>query len=74
MATETKKPNIRDIVFNHIGFNPTKEQQVIIDSPYRFNLVAGGEQAGKSMIASKYLLYQYFYMTKINMAQHYTGW
>ena len=60
MATETKKPNIRDIVFNHIGFNPTKEQQVIIDSPYRFNLVAGGEQAGKSMIASKYLLYQYF--------------
>ena len=48
MATETKKPNIRDIVFNHIGFKPTREQQVIIDSPYRFNLVAGGEQAGKA--------------------------
>ena len=34
----------------------TKEQQTILDSEYRFNLVAGGEQAGKSLIAARYLL------------------
>ncbi len=60
MATKTDTSNVRDIIFDQIGFKPTREQQDIIDSPYRFNLVAGGEQAGKSMIASKYLLAQYF--------------
>mgnify|MGYP005812920605 FL=1 len=58
MTTAVSKP-VRDQVFDIVGFVPTREQRVIIDSPYRFNLVAGGEQAGKSMIASKYLLYQY---------------
>ena len=56
MATKTDTSNVRDIIFDQIGFKPTREQQDIIDSPYRFNLVAGGEQAGKSMIASKFLL------------------
>tara|TARA_R110000744_G_scaffold184029_4_gene303426 strand:- start:369 stop:1724 length:1356 start_codon:yes stop_codon:yes gene_type:complete len=43
-------------LFDKVGFNPTTEQRRILDSPYRFTLVAGGEQAGKSLMASKYLL------------------
>ena len=60
MTLETKIKDIKKYVFGKININPTREQQDIVNSPYRFNLVAGGEQAGKSMIASKYLLYQYF--------------
>ena len=56
MTTLTKGPDIRDYLFAKVGFTPTDEQKVILNSPYRFNLVAGGEQAGKSLIASKYLL------------------
>ena len=43
-------------LFDKVGFSPTTEQRRILDSPYRFTLVAGGEQAGKSLMASKYLL------------------
>ena len=56
MTTTAKGPDIRDYLFEKVGFTPTDEQRVILNSPYRFNLVAGGEQAGKSLIASKYLL------------------
>ena len=56
MTTATKGPDLRDYLFQKVGFTPTDEQKVILNSPYRFNLVAGGEQAGKSLIASKYLL------------------
>ena len=56
MATLTKGPSLRDYLFDKVGFAPTNEQRTILESPYRFNLVAGGEQAGKSLIASKYLL------------------
>ena len=56
MTTTAKGPDIRDYLFAKVGFTPTNEQRVILNSPYRFNLVAGGEQAGKSLIASKYLL------------------
>ena len=51
-----KGPDLRDYLFSKVGFTPTDEQKLILQSPYRFNLVAGGEQAGKSLIASKYLL------------------
>ena len=47
---------LTDFMFNAVGFEPTNEQKRILDSPYRFTLVAGGEQAGKSLMASKYLL------------------
>ena len=47
---------LTDFMFNAVGFAPTNEQRRILDSPYRFTLVAGGEQAGKSLMASKYLL------------------
>ena len=56
MTTLTKGPGLRDYLFQKVGFTPTDEQRAILDSPYRFSLVAGGEQAGKSLIASKYLL------------------
>jgi hypothetical protein len=56
MATLTKGPSLRDYLFEKVGFAPTNEQKTILESPYRYNLIAGGEQAGKSLIASKYLL------------------
>ena len=52
----TTTPKLRDYLYEKVGFTPTDEQVAILESPYRFNLVAGGEQAGKSMVASKYLL------------------
>ena len=52
----TTTPKLRDYLYDKVGFTPTDEQVAILESPYRFNLVAGGEQAGKSMVASKYLL------------------
>ena len=52
----TTTPKLRDYLYDKVGVTPTDEQVAILESPYRFNLVAGGEQAGKSMVASKYLL------------------
>ena len=52
----TTTPKLREYLYDKVGFTPTDEQLPILESPYRFNLVAGGEQAGKSMVASKYLL------------------
>ena len=52
----TTTPKLRDYLYEKVGFAPTDEQVAILETPYRFNLVAGGEQAGKSMVASKYLL------------------
>ena len=45
-----------DYCYDQIGFIPTPLQRPILDCRKRFILVAGGEQAGKSMIASKYLI------------------
>ena len=50
VATATK------FVFEKVGYDPTVAQKPIIFSDKRFILVAGGEQAGKSMVASKFLL------------------
>ena len=46
-------------VFEIVGFDPTEEQSQILNSGKRFILVAGGEQAGKSMVASKFLLQKF---------------
>jgi len=59
MTTAVRKSRFEkatEFIFNHIGFNPTDLQKPILNSKKRFTLVAGGEQAGKSMVASKYLL------------------
>ena len=45
-----------EFLFDKVGFAATKAQIPILYSDKRFILVAGGEQAGKSMIASKFLL------------------
>ena len=47
-------------LYDRVSFNPTELQLSILDSRKRFTLVAGGEQAGKSMVASKYLLARVF--------------
>ena len=53
MATTTSP------VFEIVDFHPTNEQLTILNSNKRFILVAGGEQAGKSMVASKFLLQKF---------------
>ena len=55
MATQTAT-NVAEYMYKVVGFEPTEAQKPILESKKRFILVAGGEQAGKSMIASKYLL------------------
>tara|TARA_R100000234_G_scaffold16071_2_gene8801 strand:+ start:4625 stop:5962 length:1338 start_codon:yes stop_codon:yes gene_type:complete len=52
--------DLENYLYNKVDFSPTEEQKVILDSDKRFILVAGGEQAGKSMIASKFLLKKTF--------------
>ncbi len=52
--------DLENYLYNKVDFSPTQEQKVILDSDKRFILVAGGEQAGKSMIASKFLLKKAF--------------
>ena len=41
----TTTPKLREYLYEKVGFAPTNEQVAILESPYRFNLVAGGEQA-----------------------------
>ena len=47
---------IADFIYDKVDFKPTELQLPILQSWKRFVLVAGGEQAGKSMVAAKYLL------------------
>ena len=59
MATDTSV-DVRKYLFDKVGFSPTPEQDVILQSDKRFILVAGGEQAGKSYVASKFLFSRCF--------------
>ena len=56
MTTQANTPEIVDYLFSRVDFEPTEKQRPIMECRKRFILVAGGEQAGKSMIASKYLV------------------
>ena len=56
MTTAARTDDITEYLFSKVGFEPTEKQTPIIECRKRFILVAGGEQAGKSMIASKYLV------------------
>jgi len=56
MTTAARTDDITEYLFSRVGFEPTEKQIPIIECRKRFILVAGGEQAGKSMIASKYLV------------------
>jgi hypothetical protein len=55
MVTATK-PELTEYLYEKVGFKPTPTQRPVLDCKKRFILVAGGEQAGKSMVASKYLV------------------
>ena len=46
-------------IYDLVGFEATELQEKILGSAKRFILVAGGEQAGKSMVASKFLLQRF---------------
>ena len=48
-----------DFLFDAVDFVPTPPQTEILKADKRFVLVTGGEQAGKSMMASKFLLYRW---------------
>jgi len=50
---------IANAIFDLVDFEPTDLQKRILNSDKRFILVAGGEQAGKSMVASKFLLQRF---------------
>lgn len=63
-ATDT---GAQDDLFKRIGFEPTPEQAEILAASYRFNLVAGGEQAGKSRLAAAYLLSHVFDPEKLGL-------
>jgi hypothetical protein len=56
LMIQAREVNVVDYIYNKVGFIPTEAQVPILESKKRFILVAGGEQAGKSMIASKFLL------------------
>ena len=52
-----------DRLHRETGVLPTPEQARILMSDRRFVLVAGGEQAGKSVVASLFLIRKYFELT-----------
>ena len=56
MTTAVAGGTVTEYLFEKVGFKPTPEQQRILDSRKRYVLVSGGEQAGKSLVGSKYLL------------------
>ncbi len=49
-----------DKITEYTGVSPTAEQAQILASDRRFILVAGGEQAGKSVVASMFLVEKHF--------------
>jgi hypothetical protein len=65
MTTEVKERSVQDWLFEKVGYDPTqggrnKYQPKIVSCTKRFELVAGGEQAGKSEVASKVFLTKWF--------------
>jgi len=53
---QSDAPHITEYLFSKLAFEPTGKQEPILNCRKRFILVAGGEQAGKSIVASKYLV------------------
>ena len=52
----TDAVDVKSYLYQKVGFKPTELQERILQCDKRFILVAGGEQAGKSYVASKFLL------------------
>ena len=62
-----------DSITEHTGVSPTAEQAEILASERRFILVAGGEQAGKSVVASLFLIRKYFEMMAVRSGEGSAG-
>ncbi len=62
-----------DTITEHIGVSPTAEQAEILASDKRFILVAGGEQAGKSVVASLFLIRKYFELMAVRSGEGSAG-
>jgi len=58
--TQKTAHDVLEYLYDRVGFVPTAAQTPIMASRKRFVLVAGGEQAGKSLMASKFLLGRMF--------------
>ena len=58
--TQKTAHDVLEYLYDRVGFVPTAAQMPIMASRKRFVLVAGGEQAGKSLMASKFLLGRMF--------------
>ena len=61
----TAEQTVTDWLFEKVGYDPTQGgrnqyQKKILSAKKRFKLVAGGEQAGKSVLASKSFLENWF--------------
>jgi len=48
----------RNLFWKQAGFTPNPSQAVILDDPHRFELVSGGERAGKSKISASWAVGQ----------------
>jgi len=55
-AVVTPEAKSLDALWGILRFAPYEEQRVILESDKRFILVAGGEQAGKSLMSSKFCI------------------
>ena len=62
-----------DSITEHTGMSPTAEQAEILASDRRFILVAGGEQAGKSVVAALFLIRKYFELISARSAEDSAG-
>ena len=60
---------VAEKLYDLVDFHPTELQNKILDSNKRFILVAGGEQAGKSMVASKFLLQKFLELSLIHISE-----
>ena len=62
-----------ETITEETGVHPTAEQAEILVSDRRFILVAGGEQAGKSVVASLLLIQRYFELLEDREAEEAGG-
>ena len=56
VTTVTELPQYVQTLYDTVGYKPTPAQEQVVSSRKRYIVVAGGEQAGKSVVAAKYLL------------------
>ena len=55
----TSAVDVSKFLWDKVGFEPHPEQETVLRCGKRFILVAGGDQSGKSVTGSKYLLQRF---------------